>query len=128
MAEASSGQEETIAVSGGEESSVHAVLLCPRDGRVVVELLPFFLGGHAPAIAPPDGGSIILWLQNSRVVIWKRVVVLSVFILREGFGPSDVVAIFLRRVGTYVAGGPTQAARQAEVDLLMVVENRYFNR
>ena len=65
---ARSGQEETVAVGGGEETSVHAVLGRPRMGRVLVKLLPFLLGGHAPAIAPIVRGRIVLGQQGGQVV------------------------------------------------------------
>ena len=57
---ASGGQEETVAVSGSEESSVHAVLGRPSDGCVVGEFLPFLLGGHTPATAPVGCGHVVL--------------------------------------------------------------------
>lgn len=55
---------EAVAASEVElvvaKASAHAVLLRPRDSRVVVELLEVFLGGHTPVSAPVDCGCIIL--------------------------------------------------------------------
>ena len=66
--EASGGQEETVAIRSGEESSVHTVLGRPSDGRIVVKLLPFLLGGHTPTAAPIGCGSVVLGQQSSQVV------------------------------------------------------------
>ena len=41
-------------------------------------------------------------------------------VLRLGLAPGEVVAVVLGVVGTHVAGGPQQAARQAEVDIGVV--------
>ena len=131
---ARSGQEETVAVVSREELTVHAVLLRPSDGRVVVELLELFLGGHTPANAPIGCGSIIFWKQGGQAVgeavvavvgigavlgegVLATVAVLVVApvvgVLRRGFAPSEVVAVVLGAVGTHIAGGPQEAARQA---------------
>lgn len=61
LAVARSGQEETVAVSGGEQATVHAVQLCPGDGRVVFEFLKLCLGGHAPVAAPVGHGCVVTW-------------------------------------------------------------------
>ena len=68
VAVASGGQEETVAVRGGEEPSVHAVLGCPCDGRVVAKFLPFLLGGHTPIAAPIGCGRVVLGQQGCQVV------------------------------------------------------------
>ena len=60
VAGARSGQEEIAAVACGEESSVHPVLLRPGYGRVVVELLPFFLRGQAPPISTVGSCRVVL--------------------------------------------------------------------
>lgn len=65
---ASGGQEEAVAVRSSEKASVHAVLGCPCMGRVLVKLLPFCLGGHAPFIAPVGRGSIVLEQEGGQVV------------------------------------------------------------
>ena len=60
-------QEETAAV-GGEEPAVYTVLGSPCLGRVLVKLLPFLLGWHAPVIAPVGSGCVVLGLQGGQVV------------------------------------------------------------
>ena len=135
---AGSGQEETVAVGSGEESSIHTVLLCPGDGRVVVELLKLFLGGHAPVSAPVGHGRVVSRLQGGQVVgeaiiavagavtvLGQRVraavaVLVSapiIDILWLRLAPGEVVAVVLRGFGAHVASGLQQAARQAEVDI-----------
>ena len=61
-------QEDTIAVGGGKESAIHSVLLCPGLGGVVAKLLPLFLGGRAPAIAPVFRSRVVLGLQDGQIV------------------------------------------------------------
>ena len=125
VAVASGRQEETVAVRGGEESSVHAVLSRPSNGRVVVKLLPFLLGGHTPVAAPIGCGRVVLGQQGCQVVgetvvaiagigavFGQRVgvahaVLVSapiVGVLRLSLAPGEVVAVFLRAVGTHIAG------------------------
>ena len=68
VAVASSGKEETVAVAGGEESAVHAVLCCPGYICVVVEFFEFFSSRHTPAVAPVGRGSIVLRQQSCQIV------------------------------------------------------------
>ena len=142
---ASGGQEETVAVRSGEESSVHAVLRRPSDGRVVVEFLPFFKGGHAPVWSPVGRGRIVLGQEGGQVIGEALVAVAGVVavlgqrvfatiavlvgapvigVLRLGLVPGEVVAVVLGSFGTYVTGGPEQAARKAEVDVVVLMKGR----
>ena len=128
--EASGGQEETVAVRGGEESSVHTVLGRPCAGSVVVQLLPFLLGGHTPTTAPVGRGRVVLGQQGGQTIapcVFGHIITVIVLVgaqvaggLRLGLAPGEVVAVVLGVVGTHVAGGPQQAARQAEVDIGVV--------
>ena len=127
VAVARSGQEETVAVTRSEEPSAHAVLCCPSVSRVLVQFLPFFLGGHAPICAPVGRSSIILGQQGSQVVseavvavtgvaaIFGQRVIAAVAVLVGApivgvFGlrltPGKVVAIIFRGISTHIAGGP----------------------
>ncbi len=131
VAVASGGQEETIAVRCGEQPSVHAVLGRPRMRRVVVEFLPFLLGGHTPVRAPVGCGSVVLGQQGGQVVassVFSESVAVNILVgtpvvgvLRLGLAPGEIVAVVLGAVGTHVAGGPQQTARQAEVNIDMFI-------
>ena len=137
---ASGGQEETVAIRSGEESSAHAVLGRPSGGRVVVELQPFLHGRHAPVWSPIGRGGVVIGQQGGQVigeaivavvgivaVLGQRVVATVavlvsapvVGVLRRGLAPGEVVAVVLGAVGTHIAGGPQQAARQAEIDVVV---------
>lgn len=135
---AGSGQEETVAVGGREESSVHAVSCRPYIGGVMVQLLPLHSRGHAPAAAPVGCGSIIIRLEDSQVVgetveavtgivaILGELVIIAVAVtvgapVVGGLGlrltPSKIVTVPLGRVSPDIAGGPQGTARQAEVNI-----------
>ena len=135
---AGSGKEECVAVGGGEQPTIHAVLLRPGDGCVVDQLLHLCLGGHAPAVAPVGRGSIVLGQEGGQVIGEALVAVAGigavlgqrsvaavavlvgapvVGVLRCGLAPGEVVAVVLGAVGTHVAGGPLGAARQAQINV-----------
>ena len=141
VAVASGGQEETVAVTGCEQSAVHAVLGRPCYGRVVVEFLELLLGRHTPATAPVGRSRVILRQEGDQVVgetviaITGVVAVLGhgvvathavlvgapiVGVLGLGLAPGKVVAVFFGSVCSNVADGPQSAARQAEVNVGMI--------
>lgn len=123
FAEASSGQEEAVAVNSGAEAAVHAVNRRPFHGGIVEEFLPLFLGGDACTVAQPDGRDIVAWSQGGQVVgeavetILRFVAVLGQFVpgiaisigapfvhvLRPDLPPGIVVAIFHWGAGAHVA-------------------------
>ena len=121
---ARSGQEETVAVRGGEEPTVHAILGRPSMGGVLVKFLPLSIGGHAPPIAPVGRGGIVARLEDGQIVGIAVVAIIgvvavlgqlliAVFVgapvvggLGLGLAPSKIITIFLRRVCSHIAGCP----------------------
>ncbi len=65
---ARSGQEETAAISGGEETSIHSILGYPSVRGVPVQLLPLVIRWHAPPVAPVGLCRIVLGQQGGQVV------------------------------------------------------------
>ena len=129
---ADSGQEETVAVRSCEESAVHSVLLRPGHGRVVVEFLPFRFGRHAPVWSPVGRGRVILGQQGGQSIascVFSESVAVTILVgtpvisvLRRGLAPGEVVAVVLGSVGAHITGGPQEATRQAEVDIVVLGE------
>ena len=95
--------------------------------RVVEQLPPFSFGGHSPTISPVDRSRVVLRQQGGQVVgeaiiaiagvvavLGERVVVAVAILvsapvvgaLGRGLAPGEVVAVFLGRVCTHIAGGP----------------------
>ncbi len=122
----SCGQEDTIAVTSGEQPAVHTVLCCPSHCCVLVQLHPIIISGHAPSITPIGCGCIVLRQQNGKAIgktvvtitgvvtiLGKRVVAAVailvgapiICVLGLGLTPSKVCAIILRSTSTHVAGG-----------------------
>ena len=133
VAVASGRKEEAVAVRCGEESSVHAVLVRPSNGRVLVKFLPFLFGRHAPVAAPVGRGSVVLGKEGGQVV-GEAVVAVIGFVAVLGqrdtaavavlvgaptvvafwlrLAPGEVVAIVLGTAGTHVHLGPQCATGQ----------------
>ena len=137
---ARSGQEETVAVRGGEEPAVHAVPSHPGDGRVVFQFLPLRPSGHAPVIAPVGCGCVVLGQQSGQVVgeavvaiigigaVLGQLIIIAVDILvstpvvsgfRLGLTPSKIITIAIGGGGTHIAGGPQGTTRQTKVNVGM---------
>ena len=127
-AAAGGGQEEAVAVGGGELAACDAVQGSPLGGGVGDEFFPVLLGRHAGAVAQLLRGSVVNRLQGGQVVgcapsgagvvlgeglqaalgVNGAVLVRApvVDLLRGGLAPGVVVAMALGRGGGWAGPGP----------------------
>ena len=124
---ASSGQEDAVSITCGEQFAVQPIPCRPCNSSVVVQFLEFRFSRHSPIITPINCGSVVLGQQGCQVV-GKAVIAVTGIITVLGKGvviaiailvcapivgnlglrlaPGEVVSIVFRVVGTNVARGP----------------------
>ena len=107
-------------------SGCHACNCTPigRSGIIGGLQLDFAVG--KAFIALKTVGAILRVPRGANVSFNPLVGDLSKICLRGGFTPGEVVTVFLRSVGADVTCRPQCAAGQSQVNILMIIGNRWL--
>ena len=138
IAVAGGGQEDRVAIMGGEPAAVDVVEGRPLYGGVVYQFLPFLSGRGAGSVAQKRCGGVVTGLQYRKAVhravfcngvvlgqrfhdtlaVHRTVAVSTPFVVtfRLCLAPGKVVAVVLRIGSTNIVTAPKQSARQPEID------------